>query len=495
MSDWRSTAHPALLEEILPDGVVRCHLSPRNCIMREGQRGFCGVRMNQNGRLMTLNYGKSVHITEETIETEAVNHFSPGERILSLGNLGCMLNCKYCHNWKTSQARYVDEKDVFHYTPEGVVETALRHGIRCLSWTYNDPVVWQEFVIDTARIAQQEGLINLYKSAFFISPEAIDQLIPYMDIFSISVKCIDPEFYRTITTGWLQPVLDGAVQVYKAGRHVEISNLMVTDINDDEENARKIAGWVLDSLDATVPLHYVRFHPDYKMRNSTRTPIPRVLRAREVAREMGVEHVYVGNVYDTRWSNSYCSGCGSELVTRYGLNARKTGLDPTGACIACGRDNHFKLRGESAPRPTAAVIPVADVDVRTFDWHGDVRSLHVQVANRNRAPTPIYHRRRSRLGQERPWQTVMLEPDESWRFILAKADEDEIGPQVAVPPGVDSNLHEVFDRAHFPTLTVDEAEAPSDVSPLPYFGGTQAPMTIHLGKKPLASSASQTNQS
>lgn len=246
MSDWRSTAHSALVEERLPENVARCHLSPRNCVMREGQRGFCGVRMNQDGRLVTLNYGKSVHITDETIETEAVNHFLPGQRILSLGNLGCMLDCKYCHNWKTSQARYVDDKDAYYYTPEGVVETALRHGIRCLSWTYNDPVVWQEFVIDTARLAQQEGLINLYKSAFFISPEAIDQLIPYIDIFSVSVKCIDLEFYRTITTGWLQPVPDGAVQVYRAGRHLEISNLMVIDINDDEENARRIADWALE---------------------------------------------------------------------------------------------------------------------------------------------------------------------------------------------------------------------------------------------------------
>jgi pyruvate formate lyase activating enzyme len=453
--------------------------------MREGQRGFCGVRMNQGGRLVSLNYGKSVHITEETIETEAVNHFLPGERILSLGNLGCMLNCKYCHNWKTSQARYVEAKDVHQYTPEGIVETALRHGIRCLSWTYNDPVVWQEFVIDTARLAQQEGLLNLYKSAFFISPEAIDQLIPYMDIFSISVKCIDPEFYRTITTGWLQPVLDGAVQVYRAGRHVEISNLMVTDINDDAENARRIAAWVLDSLDAKVPLHYVRFHPDYKMRNTTRTPIPRVLRAHTLAREMGVEHVYVGNVYDTQSSNSYCSSCDAELVTRYGLNARVTGLDESGACRACGKDNHFTLRKDRSVRPTVEVLPPG-TDVRSFDWHGDIRSVHVEVANTNSTSTPVYHRRRYAGGSEQPWQIVTLQPQESWRFILAKAEERELGPEVAVPAGVDSNLHEVFDRAHFPTLNIEEAGAvPSDSTPMPYFQGTQAPITIHLGRKPV----------
>lgn len=483
MTDWRTTSHPALLEEVLPDGRVRCHLSPRNCEMREGQRGFCGVRMNRGGRLVTLNYGKSVHITEETIETEAVNHFCPGERILSLGNLGCMLNCRYCHNWKTSQARYVADDDVFHYTPDGVVETALRHGIRVLSWTYNDPVVWQEFVIDTARIAQQEGLVNLYKSAFFITPEAIEQLIPYMDIFSISVKCIDEEFYKMMTTGWLQPVLDGAKQVFDAGRHVEISNLMITDVNDDEANARKIADWLLATLDSTVPLHYVRFHPDYKMRNSVRTPIERVVRGRDVAREMGVEHVYVGNVYDTPWSDSYCAGCGATLVTRYGLNARVVGIDGQGRCLACGRDNHFRLRPPAPPPATVPALPDG-TEVRSFDWHGDIRSLHVQARNTGPAPARVYHRRRRGGGRVTPWTVVDLDPGESWRFILAKADGDEAGPDVGVPACVTSNLHEVFDRAHFPTVSLDEGGcADDDVAPLPRFEGRQSPIPVSLRRR------------
>lgn len=164
--NWTLESTPAKLEEILPNGVVKCHLSPRNCVIQEGKVGFCKVRGNRGGRLVTLNYGKGVHSTEETIETEAVFHFAPGERILSLGNIGCMLNCGYCHNWKTSQAKYVTDKDVYYYTPEQVVETALKHGIRVISWTYNDPVVWHEFILDTAKLAKEAGLINLYKSAF-----------------------------------------------------------------------------------------------------------------------------------------------------------------------------------------------------------------------------------------------------------------------------------------------------------------------------------------
>lgn len=473
MQAWRDTSYPARLEEILEDGVVRCHLSPRNCTMKEGQFGFCGVRMNRGGRLVSLNYGKSVHITEETIETEAVNHYAPGERILSLGNIGCMLNCAYCHNWKTSQARYVDDKDVYYYTPEGVVETALRHGIRCLSWTYNDPVVWHEFVRETAMLAREAGLINLYKSAFFISREAVEELIPYIDIFSISIKSIDPAYYRKYTTGWLEPVLEGAKMVFESGRHLEVSTLMITDISDDEETARKVADWVLTELDETVPLHFVRFHPDYKMRNTIRTPIPRLERAREIAIDMGVRNVYLGNVYDTPWTTTYCRTCDSVLVTRYGLNARNVGLDQSGRCSRCGTDAYFRLMPPAPPREDVAQLPERCTSTRSFAWHGDIRSLHVQVRNSHGEPVDIFHRRVFENGDQAGWTRITLDPFESYRFIIAKSREDEVGPEVALPPGVESNLHEVFDRAHFPTLSVEETSQPDDIAPLPVFPGNQ----------------------
>lgn len=469
MTDWKVSAHPARLEEILEDGVVRCHLSPRNCTLKVGQHGFCGVRANRHGRLMSLNYGKSVHATEETIETEAVNHYSPGERILSMGNIGCMMNCSYCHNWKTSQARFVSDKDVYYYTPEGVVELALRHGIRCLSWTYNDPVVWHEFVRDTAIIAQQKGMINLYKSAFFITPEAVEELIPYIDIFSISVKSMDPDYYRKLTKGRLEPVLAATKQVYRAGKHVEVSNLMITDISDNDEAARKIADWVLTELDATVPVHYVRFHPDYKMTDTIRTPIPRLIRARKLGMEMGLEHVYLGNVYDTPWTNTYCRSCNSLLVTRYGLNAQIRGLDEKGCCLKCGRDAHFKLRSPNQPVPTVREIPADGLIVRSVDWHGDIRSAHAQLLNTSSEPTNIYHRRRYTDAQEESWKVVTLDSGESYRFILAKSKDNEVGPEIALPPVVESNLHEVFDRAHFPTVSIEAGTAPTDISPLPFF--------------------------
>jgi pyruvate formate lyase activating enzyme len=470
MASWKDTSVPARLEEQLPNNIVRCHLSPRNCTLREGQHGFCGVRGNLGGRLVSYNYGKSVHLTQETIETEAVNHFAPGEPILSLGNIGCMLSCQYCHNWKTSQAKYLDDRDIYTYTPEQVVETARAHNIRVLSWTYNDPVVWHEFVRDTARLAQQAGMINLYKSAFFITPEAIEELLPVIDIFSISIKSIDPEYYRKYTSGWLQPVLDGAKQVYKAGKHLELSTLMITDISDNEETAGQVAQWILNELDSSVPVHFVRFHPDFKMRDTIRTPVDRLVRARERAIEMGLQHVYVGNVYDTPLSNSFCPGCNTLVVERYGLNASVRGLNAEGRCLNCDRDCHFKLLPEN--RSSIRSIPLRgdDYQVRRFEWHGDIRSIHVQVRNNAAASADVLHRR---IAGDPGWRRVPLAANESYRFILAKATTDEVGCEIAIPPAVSSNLHEVFDRAHFPTVSVEEGKASSDISPLPLFPGQQ----------------------
>ncbi|MCC6554903.1 MAG: AmmeMemoRadiSam system radical SAM enzyme [Polyangiaceae bacterium] len=470
-SSWRETYRQARLEEILEDGVVRCHLSPRNCTLKEGQHGFCGVRANRGGRLVTMNYGKSVLATEETIETEAVNHFSPGERILSMGNIGCMLNCSYCHNWKTSQAKYVSDRDIYHYTPEEVVDIAVRHGIRMLSWTYNDPVVWHEFVCETAMLAKQRGLMNLYKSAFYITPEAVEELAPYMDIFSISIKSIDEEYYRKFTKGALQPVLDATKLAYNAGAHVEVSTLMITDISDDEASARKVAEWVQRDLDATVPTHFVRFHPDYRMRDTVRTPIPRLIRAREVAKEMGLEHVYIGNVYDTDHSNTYCNGCGELLISRYGLNATIRALDERGRCKKCGRDAHVKLRGAAPAAPSVSEAPAGDrLVIKKFQWHGDIRSLHVQAKNTAQHPVTIYARRDLADASSTPWRVYTLSPQESFRFIMAKSLPDETGCEIRIPGDIESNLHEVFDRAHFPTVAVEDVGIQMmDRTPLPMY--------------------------
>lgn len=485
---WMESSRPALLEEKLADNVVRCHLSPRNCLIKEGGSGFCKVRANRGGNLVTLNYGKGVHHTEETIETEAVFHYAPGERILSMGNIGCMLNCGYCHNWKTSQARYVSDKDVHYYTPEQVIEIAQRHGIKMLSWTYNDPVVWHEFIIDTAKLAQQVGIKNLYKSAFYISPEGVDELLPYIDIFSISIKAIDPEYYRKITTGTMKPVLEATKQVYKAGKHVEVSTLMVTDISDDEESAKKITNWVMNDLDDTVPMHFVRFHPDYKMTNTIRTPIPRLIRAKEVALEMGAQHVYIGNIYDPEAANTNCNKCGGLLVTRYGLNANIIGLDDKGCCKTCGHNAHFKMSQSKSEYKYVDTLPISTKkhSTKNFEWRGDINSVHIQAINTNNNLQNFYVRRIFSNAEPSPWRVFPLEKNESYRFIISKGNEKEEGLEVVIPEEINSNLHEVFDRAHFPTESVEEVGlANTDISPLLKFSGKTDFHETYLNQKGL----------
>lgn len=473
MSEWKNqpNPYPAQLEERLENDVVRCHLSPRNCRIRPGQHGFCMVRANRNGRLVSLNYGRSVHATEETIETEAVFHYAPGARILSMGNIGCMLNCDYCHNWKTSQARFVEDKDVYHYTPEEVVDIAKRHGIGVISWTYNDPVVWHEFVTETARLAREAGIINLYKSAFFISEEAVEELLPVIDIFSVSIKSMDPTYYRKLTKGWIEPVLEATKQVYRAGKHVEVSTLMVTDLSDDENTARNMAQFIGEELGPEVPTHFVRFHPDYKMTSTIRTPLERLEHARRIALEMGIDNVYLGNVYDTESTKTWCGHCGHLQVTRYGLNAKMIGVDADNRCAGCGRPTQLKQLVN--PEPGRTRIPRLPsgkhLDPARFHWHGDVRSLHVQVRNQADVPQEVYERR---LGDGVPadWSVLPLAPGESYRFIAAKAYPGETGVEVAVPPKCQSSLHEVFDRAHFPTLDLlEESSLTEDVTPFPRY--------------------------
>ncbi len=464
MSTWRSTFHPARFGTTLEDRRVRCGLCPRHCVMRPDQHGFCGVRGNRDGQLVSYNYGKSVHATEEMIETEAVYHYAPGSRILSMGNIGCMMNCSYCHNWKTSQAKQVSDHDVFHYTPQGVVDLALRHGIKVLSWTYNDPVVWHEFVTETAALAKRHGLINLYKSSFYISEAAINELISVIDIFSLSLKSMDPVYYRKLTKAELAPVLAGIKQVHRSGRHLELSTLMVTDLSDDENTARSIARFVIDELDAAVPLHFVRFHPDYKMTDSVRTPIPRLERARDIALDLGVQHVYLGNVYDHEATHTNCRVCGTRLIERYGMMATSVGLKDN-HCISCGTT--APIRGENAtPRPTCATPPPEMLNMQTHLWQGDLRSLHVQVRNDANTRREI---RYSPIGNNTEWTVINLDPDESHRFIIAKSSPNENGVEVGAEQGIKISLLDVFDRAHFPTVVNELGTQRSDSSPLPTF--------------------------
>lgn len=466
----RQGTHPARLWSPLENGRVQCHLSPKQCRIPVGGLGFCGVRYNQGGKLVTLNYGKSVPVTEERIESEAVYHYQPGAAILSLGNIGCMLHCDFCQNWATSQARLVRNEDVALYTPEQIVEYALQHGIGVLSWTYNDPVVWHEFIMDTARLARQAGLKNLYKSAFSIGPQAIDELLEVMDIFSVSLKSLDPAFYLKHTRGELQPVLDGIKRVYAArsksadgGPHLEISNLCVTGRNDNLEEARKVCAWMLEHLDPYVPLHYVRFHPDYKYTQVGRTDVGFLEAARAQALAMGAKHVYLGNTPDTLSVNTYCSSCGGLVYGRAGEH--RPALVASGPrAVRCGHCGHdvpvvldSRLTALSQAREgmqDGAGRPAVEHVFRT-----SIDAIHVEQPSESRVDYVFLDDQDQVLGSG---QSSCL------RFLVARP-----GPRVAKLRLHAENVQtlrllEVYDRAHFPTMTVAHSLMASvDTPPAP----------------------------
>ncbi|MCU7725981.1 AmmeMemoRadiSam system radical SAM enzyme [Actinoplanes sp. KI2] len=471
-NEWQQESSAAKLWTSRPDGTVQCHLSPRNCVIKEGRAGFCRVRVNRGGELQTLNYGKSVAMTEESIETEAVYHFSPGARILSMGNIGCMMNCDYCHNWKTSQAVHVTDDTVHKYTPEQVVESALERGINVISWTYNDPVVWHEFVLDTASLAREHGIINLYKSAFFISLEGATELADVIDIFSLSLKSMDPAFYRRLTKGRLEPVLEATEYVFRRGRHVEVSNLVVTDANDTAEDAQKVAEWVVNALSPETPLHFVRFHPDYKYTQVGRTPIDRLERARQVALDTGIKYCYLGNVYDHPATHSYCPNCNAKVVERYGLVARPTGLDEEARCRSC----QTKLPFVMVQKPKAAELPIQEVPAdrikeRQQLWRGDVKAAHVEIDNHDDVARMVRVVVDGGGHDGEVIREVPIMAKSRFRVIVCKSFGDDRGVRVLAPEGVEVTCYEVFDRAHFPTLPAETAVTESDSVPLPLFVG------------------------
>jgi pyruvate formate lyase activating enzyme len=316
-------------------------------------------------------------------------------------------------------------------------------------------------------LAKSAGIKNLYKSAFYITPEAVDELLEVIDIFSLSIKSINADYYRKLTKGRLEPVLEATRQVYASGKHLEISTLMVTDLSDSEKDAREIAGFILNDLGPEVPLHFVRFHPDYKLIDTVRTPIDRLTRARKVALDMGVHNVYLGNVYDQEASSSYCRSCNAILVHRFGLSTRVTGLGPTGKCVACGEQSTITLLGGQAEHPSER--PTENAVKQTVSWRGEIRSAHIQLSNSGGSAKRAWFRPLPTTNGDDDWRMVSIGAGEEYRFMVSQNEAAETGVQLALDPSITGEMHEIFDRAHFPTVTIDNDGLSTDSTPLPRY--------------------------
>lgn len=416
---------------------VQCLLSPRQCKIPKGGLGFCGVRYNNNGVLETLNYGKSVAMTVESIETEGVFHAYPSESILSLGNIGCMMHCDFCQNWSTSQARLVSNDVIHEYTPEGVVKYALEHNIKILSWTYNDPVVWQEFVIETAALAKQAGLLNLYKSALYINPKPLDELIDVIDIFSISLKSLNDDFYRKFTKARLQPVLDAIKQIYRSDKHLELSNLIITDRNDNIKETKKVGRWILDSLSDDIPLHLVRFQPSYKYIDVAETSQLFLEEARSYLLDMGLKHVYVGNVGETVSTNTFCK-CGATLLERSYLNT-KIHLDENNACLACGKVSSIILAEKQQTQEHQ--VP-DDFILSTTEWPEKYPAIRLEQG----AEASFYYQFLDKHGEA----LAGLHHSNVNRLVVSKLNDQNTSLTIYYHPDNPISCVSIDARAHYP---------------------------------------------
>ena len=298
------------------DGRILCTLCPRFCRMGDGQAGFCYIRKNIAGKLYSLGYGTSTGFAVDPIEKKPLNHFLPGTEILSFGTAGCNLGCRFCQNWSISKAK-LDEAQSLGASPEQVVQLALRNQVPSIAFTYNDPVIWGEFVIDISRLAREQGIKSVMVTAGYITPEARPDVFRYIDAANVDLKAFSENFYHKITFSHLDPVLD-TLKWLKNETDIwfEITNLMIPGENDDPEETRRLCDWVLKNLGDRVPLHFTAFHPDFKMLDKTRTAPATLKLARQIALSAGIQYCYVGNVVDDEGQTTYCPNCRRVLIRR-----------------------------------------------------------------------------------------------------------------------------------------------------------------------------------
>ncbi len=309
------THHEAHWWETMADGRLHCYLCPRHCHIGAGQAGFCFIRKNEGGRLIQLGYGRPAALQMDPIEKKPLNHFFPGTRILSMGTAGCNMGCFFCQNWDISKAKS-DQVHSASLTPEEVVALAKRYGAPSIAFTYNEPTIWAEYVIDIAKVARAEGLNTVMVSNGYITREAFFDVYRYIDAANIDLKAFTEKFYAKTTLTHLSPVLDTLRWLrHETNVWFEITNLIIPTLNDADVELRQLCEWVLANLGDDIPLHFTAFHPDFKLRDKPHTPPQTLCRAREMAMQMGLKFVYEGNVH-SEGGSTICPRCERALIRR-----------------------------------------------------------------------------------------------------------------------------------------------------------------------------------
>ena len=319
------------------NGKIKCTLCPRYCLIGEGQVGFCYIRQNIEGKLYSTGYGRPTGFAIDPIEKKPLNHFYPGTGVLSFGTAGCNLGCKFCQNWSMSKARLA-EVNALHASPEVVVALALKHNVPSIAYTYNDPVIFGEYVIDISRLARKEGIHSVMVTNGYITGEAREEVYRYIDAANVDLKAFSEDFYYRLTGSHLKDVLDTLKWlVHETEVWVEITTLLIPGENDSDDEIKRLSNWIVKELDENIPLHFTAFHPDFKMRDYPPTPPSTLHRARKIALNEGIKFCYVGNIHDPEGQTTYCPNCKSILIERDWHSVFQNKIKD-GRCPRCGME-------------------------------------------------------------------------------------------------------------------------------------------------------------
>ena len=316
---------------------VICGLCNHHCHIKDGKRGICGVRENQEGVLYSLVYGRMIAENIDPIEKKPMLHFLPNSKAYSIASVGCNFQCLQCQNADISQFPHMNKGEITgrERTAAAVVDAAERSGCASVCYTYVEPTIFYEFAYDCSVLAHERGLKNVFVSNGYMAPEVTRHLAPFLDGINIDIKAFTDDFYKKVCKARLQPVLDNVKLMHELGVWVEVTTLLIPGLNDSPEELRDIARFI-KSVAPTMPWHVTAFYPTYKMLDRKPTPIATLRKAREIGLNEGLQYVYEGNIPGEGGENTYCPGCGDELISRYGFSVRQNNL-ADGCCKSCGQ--------------------------------------------------------------------------------------------------------------------------------------------------------------
>jgi pyruvate formate lyase activating enzyme len=327
--------HDALLYDELEADQVQCKLCAHRCRIREGGRGICRVRENRDGKLYTLVYGNLIAEHVDPIEKKPLYHFMPGTLAYSIATPGCNFRCPWCQNWQISQMpqkMHMPERE--RVSPESVVKSAIRSNCKTIAYTYTEPTIFFEFSYDTAKLAHQKGLKNVYVTNGFMTPEMLEMMESHLDAANVDIKAFNDETYRSLMGGRLEPVLDSCRKMKALGVWLEITTLIVPGVNDDPDELEALASFIYHDLGSETPWHLSRFFPQYKMTDRPPTDEGILYETKEMGEAIGLDNIYMGNVLGS--NQTTCKSCNNHLISRDGYVIRLVGLDSAGFCEECG---------------------------------------------------------------------------------------------------------------------------------------------------------------